>query len=222
MKTRTKISILIADDHSIIRSGLRTLLRGESSFRIAGEAANGEEALRLARQRKPDVVLLDISMPKLNGLEAARLIKKEVPLTRVLILTIYETEEYVQQMLQSGVDGYVLKNADRQELFEAIRAVAAGKRYFSKEIADLLVKGFVDRQKRAQPTRRHVPLSQRETEILGLIARGMTGPEIAAKLFLSVRTVNTHRTNIMKKLGIHETAGLVRYAIQSGLIELDP
>lgn len=215
----SQIKILIADDHELVRSGLRSLLRGTRGFFVIAEAPNGKDAVRLAASHKPDVAILDISMPVLNGVEAARLIKRNNPATKILILTIHESEEYVQRLIQAGADGYVLKNADKKELRTAVRAVMDGKSFISPSVAKLIVTEFTKRARGRTSSRPGDVLTPRETEVLRLIARSKTNKEIAARLFLSVRTVNTHRTNIMQKLDIHETAGLVRYAIQIGLIE---
>jgi NarL family two-component system response regulator LiaR len=219
-----KIRILIADDHAVVRQGLRALFRSAPDFFVVGEASNGEGISRLVEELKADVVLIDISMPRVSGIEATHLIKERNPATRVLILTMYDNEEYLHQMVRAGANGYVLKNADKKELFAAVRAVAAGKRFFSPGVSDLMIDEFVKHSKEStgSPEAKVVPLTKREIEILRYIAQGLTNKRIAEKIYLSVRTVNTHRNNLMQKLGIHETAGLVRYAIQSGVIELKP
>ena len=218
-----KIRILIADDHNIVRTGLKLLLKSAKDFSIVGEASNGEEVLPLVRKCKPDVAILDISMPKLNGIEATRRIRQDDSSTKILILTIYENEEYIYQMLRAGANGYVLKNAGKEELLSAVRAVAAGDRFFSPGISDLMIDEFIKRagQHEKKNDKRNDKLTKREEEILRYIAGGMTNQQIAKKLFLSVRTVDTHRTNLMHKLDIHDTAGLVRYAIESGMLLLD-
>jgi DNA-binding NarL/FixJ family response regulator len=217
-----KIKILLADDHSVVRQGLRTLLQSAPEFSVIGEAANGEEAVRLAKTRPPDIVIIDISMPKLNGIEATRRIKENNPAAKVLILTIHENEEYVYQMIRAGANGYVLKNADKKELFAAVRAVAGGERFFSPGISKLIIDEFIKqaREQNAGKQSSAPHLTKRETEILRFIALGLTNKKIAEKLFLSIRTVNTHRTNLMQKLNIHDTAGLVRYAIQNGIVDV--
>jgi len=219
-----KIRLLIADDHAVVRQGLRALFRSAPDFFVVGEASNGEGISRLVEELKADVVLIDISMPRVSGIEATHLIKERNPATRVLILTMYDNEEYLHQMVRAGANGYVLKNADKKELFAAVRAVAAGKRFFSPGVSDLMIDEFVKHSKEStgSPEAKVVPLTKREIEILRYIAQGLTNKRIAEKIYLSVRTVNTHRNNLMQKLGIHETAGLVRYAIQSGVIELKP
>jgi len=217
-----KIRILIADDHSIVRQGLRALFQSVPEFSIIGEAANGEELVDLAASLQPDVVIVDISMPAMNGIEATRILKENNSGARILILTIHEEEEYVSQMIRAGADGYVLKDADKDELFMAVRAVAAGGRFFSPGISKLIIDEFVKQAR--DPYAARLPSSQlltrRESEIVRYIAQGLTSKKIAEKLFLSVRTVNTHRTNLMQKLKIHDTAGLVRYAIQNGMVDV--
>lgn len=217
------IRILIADDHSVVRSGLRALLQRTAGFSVVAEASNGEEAVRLAQEHKPDVAILDISMPRLNGVEATRVMKQANPALKVLILTIHESEEYVWQVIRAGANGYVLKNADRADLRSAVRSVFDGHRFFSPSVSDLIVNEF---EKRAHDDttpkpKWPQPLTKRETEVLRFVAQGMTNKAIAEKLLLSVRTVNTHRTNFMRKLDIHDTAGLVRYAIQAGLVDVN-
>lgn len=225
MKRPTKkTKILFADDHSIVRNGLRSLFRGIPDFSIVGEASDGEAALRLILLKKPDVAILDISMPKLTGIEVTTLLKQKLPEVKVLILTIHEDEEYVYQIIRAGANGYMLKNAEKKEILSAVRAVAAGEPFFSPGISRLIIEKFIKRAKdhdRQLDNHNKHGLSKRELEILCLIAQGMTSREVAEKLFLSVSTVNTHRANLMQKLNIHDTQGLVRYAIQHKLIEIE-
>lgn len=219
-----KTRILIADDHDVVRSGLRVLLHSFPDFLVIGEAVDGEQAVRLAAERKPDVVLMDISMPRLDGIEATMQILEHQPDARIVILSVHEDEEYVQRILKAGARGYVLKNARRKEIAQAIRSALSGDRFFSPGISRLIVDGYI---KHAGDPASTPPqpggkvdqrLTKRETEILGYIAAGMTNKQIAERLFLSFRTVNTHRTNIMQKLDIHDTAGLVRHAMALGLV----
>ena len=215
------ITLLLADDHDVVRSGLRVLLHSFPDFAVVGEAPDGEEAVRLAAARKPDVILMDISMPRLDGIEATARIIRQNPDACVVILSVHEDEEYVERILKAGARGYVLKNAGRKEIAHAIRSALSGERFFSPGISRLIVDGFIKRSATTpQPEHQNDQrLTKRETEVLGYIARGLTNKQIAEKLYLSFRTVNTHRTNIMQKLDIHDTAGLVRYAISLGLVQ---
>ncbi|HEV8538639.1 MAG TPA: response regulator transcription factor [Bacteroidota bacterium] len=217
-----KIKILFADDHSVVRSGLRALFQSSPEFDIVGEAGDGEEAIRLWEKHTPDIVLLDITMPKVNGIEATRRIKEKNPDAKVLILTIHEEEQYIFEIIQAGANGYVLKSAEKREIFAAVKAVAGGERFFSSSVSKLIIDGFIRRAEDeiVEPRKTTLALTARETEILRYIALGLSSPEIAKKLFLSVNTVNTHRNNIMQKLGIHDIAGLVRYALQNSLVEM--
>ncbi len=217
-----KTKILIADDHSIVRTGLRILFRGSQEFTIVGEAADGETAVRWASLKKPDVAILDISMPKLNGIEATRLIRQKYPEMKILILTIHEDEEYVYQMVRAGANGYILKNAEKKEILSAVRAVMKEGQFFSPGISRLIIERFVKRAKEQEtyPPSTSDGLTNREQQILGLVAQGLKSREIAEALFLSVSTVNTHRANLMQKLDIHDTATLVRYAVQHGIVKV--
>jgi len=217
-----KIKILFADDHAIVRDGLRLLFKSDPQFSIIGEAPNGEEALELIAKHKPDVALLDISMPKLNGIEATKIIKEKYPDTRVLILTIHENEEYIQQMILAGADGYVVKNAEKREIFDGVRAVANHETFFSPSVSKVLLEGLIKRTRKNETIDSDIynKLTKREIEILRLVAEGLTSKEISQKLFISISTVNSHRTNMMKKIDKHDTASLVRYAIQQNLIQV--
>lgn len=214
-----KIRILLADDHTLIRSGIATLLQSNKDFVIVGEAGDGEEAVHKTGELRPTVVVIDLSMPKLSGIEATKIIKKRYPETNVLVLTMHENEEYVYQILKSGAAGYVLKNAGKDELTTAIRAAARGEKFFSPKIAQIMAEGYVKRAETdgADSKPADVPLTRREREILRLVASGLTNQQIADQLFISPRTVDTHRTNIMQKLEIHDLANLVRYAIEHGI-----
>lgn len=225
-----KARILIADDHGVVRSGVRALVKSSASYRVVAEAADGEEAIALAMRHEPDIVMMDISMPKVNGIEATKILKREVPRAKVIILTVHEDEEYVYQMLKAGASGYVLKSAGKKEIFAAIDSALSGDRFFSPGVSRLIIDGFIHRddseQDRARkgeepaPGHRVPDLTKREVEILQFIAQGLTNRKIAERLFLSVRTVNTHRTNLMQKLDLHDTARLVRFAIEHGFVQL--
>ncbi|MGH8274203.1 MAG: response regulator [Gammaproteobacteria bacterium] len=206
--------ILLADDHLMFRQGIRTLLEAEG-WEIVGEASDGREAVRLARKTNPDVAVLDISMPLLNGIDAAQEIHRRIPATQVVLLTMYDENAYVLQALQAGVRGYVLKAQAAEDLVSAIRQMAQGGVYLSPGISEALVNAYRDKSSLAPD-----PLTLRERQVLQLVAEGKTTREIAEILSLSVKTADSHRTRLMKKLGIHETAGLVRYAIRRGLIHV--
>jgi len=216
-----KIRILLADDHALVRSGLIRLLEPNKDILVVGEAEDGEEAIRKTKELKPDVVVIDLSMPKINGIEAAKIISKECPESRVLVLTMHENEEYVYQIFRSGANGYILKNANRNEITTAIRAVAKGERFFSSRVSEIMVEGYLrkaeEREKGTDSS--DVELTTREREVLSLIAEGCNNQQIGDKLFISPRTVDTHRTNIMQKLDIHDAANLVKYALEHGFGE---
>jgi two-component system response regulator NreC len=211
-----KIRILLADDHPMVRSGLIKLLEPYKEFVVVGEAGDGEEAVALTKKLEPDIVIIDLSMPKLSGIEATKLIRKNNPTTKVLVLTMHDNEEYVYQIFKCGAGGYMLKNTGKDDLAAAIRAVAKGETFFSPRVSEIMVSAYL----RKADVREELPLSnedvlltKREKEILFYIADGLNNSQIAEKLFISARTVDTHRTNIMQKLDIHDAANLVRYAL---------
>ncbi len=206
------IHVLIADDHPLITDGLCTALEGRSSLRLVGVAENGRAVLELAARRPVDVVLMDIDMPEMDGIEAARRLRIEHPGIRIIILTMHAEAALMQRLVADGVDGYLLKTAGADEVVRAIEQVHAGTPYFSARVTTTLA---------AAATRSAVPpepLTDRELEILKLVAQGLTNKEIAEQLFISHRTVDTHRTNLMRKLNVNNVAGLVRYAFQQGLV----
>lgn len=209
------IRVLIADDHTLVRAGLRVLVSSFPGVEIVGEASHGREAVDAAKELRPDIVLMDISMPELNGLSATERITRQLPGTRVIILSMLGNETYVEQSLMYGASGYVLKDADAVELRLAINAVARGDTYLSPAVA----RHAAALARRSAVKRDALTLRQRE--ILQLVVEGRTTKEIARKLALSVRTVDTHRSQIMERLQIHDMAGLVRYAIRIGLIQTD-
>jgi two-component system response regulator NreC len=217
-----KIRILLADDHPLIRSGISTLLQSYKDFEIVGEAQDGEEAVEKTKVLKPDVLIIDLSMPKLSGIEATGIITKKHPDVKVLVLTMHENEEYVYQILKSGAGGYVLKSAGKEELSAAIRAVAKGEKFFSPRVSEIMAQSYVRRKEGGETSSKGemIPLTRREKEILRLVVKGFTNQQIADQLCISPRTVDTHRTNIMQKLNIHDVANLVRYAIEHGMTSL--
>ncbi|HKY33163.1 MAG TPA: response regulator transcription factor [Candidatus Polarisedimenticolia bacterium] len=207
------LRILLADDHVIVRQGFKLLLE-QSGFSVVGEAADGREAVRLAAESRPDVALIDLAMPMLNGLDTCREISKVSPGTRTILLTMYSEEQYILEALRAGVTGYLLKAKASNDLEQAIREVSRGAVYLSPGISRNVVQAYLNS---GEPMTD--PLSPREREVLQLVAEGKTTKEIASLLGISVKTVESHRTRIMAKLNIHETAGLVRYAIRQGLIQ---
>jgi DNA-binding NarL/FixJ family response regulator len=224
MSAPTKIRILFADDHAIVRDGLASLFRSDPALSLVGVASDGEEAVRVAERLLPDVAILDISMPKLNGIEATKRIKDRSPGTKVLILTIHESKDFVYEILNAGASGYLVKNAEKKEILSAVRSVAAGDTFFSPNIFKIVLQGLVGEEGKtpaahAAPEQR---LTKREMEILRLIAVGMSSREIAQALSISCTTVNSHRTSLMRKLEIHKTAGLVRYAIKHSFVAPRP
>jgi two-component system nitrate/nitrite response regulator NarL len=215
--------ILIVDDHEVVRDGLRNILLSLDNISIAGEAGNGEDAIKLYNSVKPDLVIMDISMPGMNGIEATRIIKEKDPEAKILILTMHDNQEYLNQIIRSGAKGFILKNTDKEELLEAVKTVASGENFFSKDISKLIIDNYIRSAKEQEKNDgfKEVPLTKREIEILKLIASGYSNQEIANILYISYNTVDTHRKNIMHKLSIKNTAGLVRYAIEKGLISLN-
>ena len=220
MKT-TKI--LIVGDHEVVRDGLRNILTSLDNISIAGEAGNGEDAVKMYSSLKPDLVIMDISMPGMNGIEATKVIKEKDPDARILILTMHDNQEYLNQIIRSGAKGFILKNTDKEELLDAVKTVAGGDNFFSKDISKLIIDNYIRTAKETEKNDgyKEVPLTKREIEILKLIASGYSNQEIANILYISYNTVDTHRKNIMHKLSIKNTAGLVRYAIEKGLISLN-
>ena len=212
------IHILIAEDHRIVRDGLRMLLQSEPDFVIVAEAENGREAVARAKETRPDLAILDISMPDLSGLEATRLIKSESPQTQVLILTMHESDEYFFRALQAGASGYVLKKAATQDLIAAARAVAHGEAFLYPSVAKKLIGDYVRRIQHGAEENGYTSLSDREREVLLLLAQGLSNREIADRLVITQSTLQTHRSHILEKLGLRTTADLIKYAVQHGLV----
>lgn len=215
-----KITVLLADDHRIVREGLRALLEIEGDIEVAGEADTGRKAVDLVAELRPEVVVMDIAMPLLNGLEATRQMLKAVPGTKVLILSAHSDDEYVDQAIKLGAAGYLIKQTSAEVLSKAVREVRKGNTFFSPSISRRLI----ERNEKTPSRRgvlkiRNVHLSSREVEVLQLIAEGMANKQAAAELGISIKTVEKHRQRVMEKLNIHETAGLTRYAVAAGIID---
>lgn len=220
---RPNTSILLADDHNIVRQGLKALLLAEGSLTIVAEAQTGREAVQLAALHHPEVVVMDLAMPRLNGAEATRQILKAVPSTKVVVLSTYSDDEHVQQALGAGAAAYLLKQTAATDLVQAIREVQKGNAYFSPAIATRLRERTSLPPSPAQPLKTpRAELTPREAEVLQLIAEGFANKQIASELGLSVKTVEKHRQQVMHKLDIHDIAGLVRYAVNKGIIEMSP
>jgi two-component system response regulator NreC len=214
-----KTKVLIADDHCILREGIRALLEKQSDMEVIGEAEDGREAIEKTRKLRPDVVLMDIAMPRMDGLEAARQIKAECPKTNVLALTMHENEEYLFHFLRAGGSGYVLKRATMTDLVSAIRSVYKGEAFLYPSTTKWLIEDYLRRGKEGEEKESYDGLSSREREILKLIAEGYTNQQIADLLHRSLKTVQAHRAHIMEKLDMHDRTELVKYAIRKGLIE---
>lgn len=215
----SKIRVLLADDHTILRAGLRMMLDAQPDIEVIGEASDGRQALAEAQRLQPDVVLMDITMPEMNGIEATRQIKRALDSTRVLILTMHENEEYLFQVLRAGASGYILKEAAGTELISAIRVVFSGRFYMSPSAQSMMVGDYLQRVRSGEERDSYSALTEREREILKLVAEGHTNNQIAELLFISPKTVDTHRTHIMDKLNLHSRAELVKYAMRRGLLE---
>ena len=216
-----KVRLLVADDHKIFRQGIKKLLEEEPDLQVVGEAADGREAVKRATELKPDVILMDIAMANLNGLEATKQIKKVLPDVKVIMLTMHKNEEYVLHSFQVGASGFILKEGAVEELVSAIRSIHQNKSFLSPSISKTLIDAYLRKMETGKTETPFDLLTDREREVLQLIAEGYTNREVAKTLFISVKTVEAHRAHIMQKLNIHEIARLVKYAIQKGLVDLN-
>ena len=219
MSSQKKITVIVADDHTLVRRGLVTLLSLNKDIEVIAEVGDGRVAIEITLERKPDVVMMDLSMPNLSGFEAIRQIKRRAPSVKILVLSAYDNEEYVLETIQSGADGYMLKNTSPEELNTAIKTVSSGRTYYSPTVATIAEEAKVSIASRgAKGNKIADRLTEREREILQLIAESRTHQQIAELLHISVRTVDTHRNNIIQKLGLHDTASLVTFAIKNGIV----
>jgi len=216
------IRVLIADDHKIMLAGLRSILEKQTDFEVVGEADNGRKAVQMAQEKKPDVVVMDVSMPDLNGIEATKQIIESLPETRVIALSMHSDKRFVMGMLRVGASGYLLKDCASQELANAIVQVARGKKYLSPEITGVVINDFLlGGGSSGEVATATSPLSPREREVLQLIAEGWSTKQIASHLYVSIKTIETHRRQIMKKLDLHSIADLTKYAIREGLTSIE-
>ncbi len=213
----TDVRILLADDHAMLRDGVRMVLESHPGFQVVGTADNGRDAVRLAEELRPDIAVLDVAMPEINGLEATRAIIECSPQTSVVVLSMHEGEEYLREALRAGASGYVLKRAAAKELVGAINAIRRGESYLDPALTRTLISDYVRQVERSGDA--PDSLTDRELEVLTLVAEGLTNRQIALQLNISIKTVQTHRANLMDKLNLHDRTELVRYAIRRGLIQ---
>jgi DNA-binding NarL/FixJ family response regulator len=215
-----KISVLLVDDHPVVREGLRALLAAEEDVEVIAEAENGRKAVKLANELRPDVVIMDVAMPLLNGMEATRQIVRSLPATRVLVLSTYGQDDYIRQVARAGASGYLVKHTAASDLLKAIREVYAGNAFFGPAVAQSLREQCREAAERGPaPANNPITLTSREAEVLQLIAEGFANKQVASELGISVKTVEKHRQQVMNKLKIHDIAGLTRYAVRNGFVE---
>ena len=219
--SNNSITICLADDHTIVRQGLAKLLEGEPDFQVVGEAENGREAVAKVEELKPDIVIMDIAMPMLNGIEATRQIKKVCPKTKVIILSMYSHEHYIHELLETGVSGYLLKDSSGRDIINAIHAAIKDETFLSPSISKMVVDTYLSPRKVSSREERFKQLSNREREVFQLIAEGYSTRQIADMLCVSISTVKSHRAKIMEKLGIDTPVKLIHFAIQLGLVDPD-
>ena len=214
------IAVFIADDHTVVRDGLRLLIETQSDMKVVSEASNGREAARQVLRTSPDVVIMDLAMPELNGIEATRQIRENCPATKVIILSMHSSSEHIFQALKAGAHGYLLKESAGMEVISAIRVVHSGKRYLSEKIGDQMIDEYIHNREIVETGSPLSKLSTREREILQLVVEGKSSADIGRTLFISPKTVETYRSRLMQKLGISDLAGLIRFAMQHGITSL--
>lgn len=219
-KRKKKIRLLLADDHPVVRRGMRSCLEGIRHVEVVAEAVDGQEALNLVKELSPDIVLMDIDMPNVNGLEATKVVREEFPDTRVLILSVHTNKDYVLQIIRSGAQGYVLKDTAPADLVRAIESVDNGEPFFSPDISQIVLNQYLE-EAGADSSADSVKLTTRERQVLSMIAEGQSNKEMANHLGVGVRTIETHRERVMNKLNIHSVAGLTKYAITNGIVKLE-
>ena len=217
MVLTNKLRVLLADDHMVVREGLKTLINAQPDMQVVGEADNGREAVKCAMEQSPDVVVMDISMPEMNGVEATKQLRKECPQIKIIALTVYEDIGYLRQLLKAGASGYVIKRAVVEELVHAVRTCAAGGSYIEPALASQVVSTYISRAS-ASGNQSQAELSDRETQVLRMVAFGYSNKEIGAKLNISVKTVETYRVRLMGKLNLRNRVDMVRYALRQGLL----
>jgi DNA-binding NarL/FixJ family response regulator len=212
------IKILVADDHQVFREGIQSILEDLEDIKVLAQAADGQEVMDKLGSIKPDIILMDITMGKVNGIETTKWVKEHYPQIKILVLSMHDESDYIIKEIEAGASGYILKDAGSDEMIRAIRQVALGHTYYDQQVAAVMADYFTKKNERSARLA-ELPLSKRELEVLQLIAEEFTNPEIASKLFISIRTVDTHRRNLIEKIDVKNTAGLVKYAIRHGLVE---
>ena len=215
---KSKTKVIIVEDHKLFREGLKSILSDKAGLEVVGEAGDGLEAIRTVKKCQPEIILLDLSMPKMNGISVMREIKSQFPETKIMALTIHESDQYVLEAFEAGADGYCLKDAGRNELMVAVDSVLQGKRYISPSISDSVLEGYLSGHKKLKSKTAWDTITQREREVLKLLGEGYQNKEISDMLHISVKTVEKHRANIMNKLDLHNAAALTAYAIEQGLV----
>ncbi|MFO7868357.1 MAG: response regulator transcription factor [Bacteroidales bacterium] len=222
MNEKDTISIVLVDDHDIVRDGIRALLKNESRIHIIGESSNAQECMHIVEQNRPDIILMDINLPDITGIELTQRITETYPDISVVMLSMHMGSDFILNSIESGARGYVSKTISQEELIRAIYTVADGNEYYSDEVSEVLLKNYISQTKKTaqQPEQIEVNLTRREVEILTLFAQGLSNKEIAAQLFISVRTVESHKNNIMQKLNVKSSVDLVKYAIKHNMIDI--